>query len=281
MSLESYLGRLYFNVNHNPLSASVQAYFDAVLLYTGEIIATTNWMMGKAGLMKKVLRREAQRCDRLSLVTFNIDLLLENALQLLAGSRPAIPWCLSHAYGLPSNVKTGAVPGDEFDWTGSASEIALYKMHGSINWLFKHRDRYPPADLVRKARDIYVVRNKTFPDGQMVLSTPKGQRNWYLFPLIVPPVYEKHALIRRHLQQVWDNATKALGEASRVIFWGYSFPAADTHARHFFEGLAQANGALRRPVLINPDPGAARSLWSVLRPTRVEHYRTAEAFLAA
>jgi hypothetical protein len=95
----------------------------------------------------------------------------------------------------------------------------------------------------------------------------------------VPPIYEKHGFIRMHLQEVWDSASAALADASEVVFFGYSFPQADMHARHFFQQQSQANPALRTPTIINPDPQAEDALWEVLRPDRCVHYRTGDAYL--
>jgi hypothetical protein len=283
VSLEAHLGRLYFEMNHNPLRVSTLAYFEAVDLYAHEITLTTNWMMGKAGLIKKMIQAELKAGRDVAVVTFNVDLLVENALNLLITARPGAPWCLNHAYGF-SRSKTpvdiaGRAYASKFDYNGSEAAIPLFKMHGSTNWVFQHRDRYPPPDLVSKPREFYVVVNERLPDSRIRVRTTKSGRHWYTSPLLVPPVYEKHGLIKRHLQEVWDGASDALRQATRVVFWGYSFPQADMHARHYFQGLAQENEALRSPVLVNPDPGAASALWSVLRPDRLEHFRSAQHYL--
>jgi SIR2-like domain len=274
---------LYFEINHNPLRASTQAYFDAVTLYAWEITATTNWMMGKPGLMKKLIHSELKAGRRVSIVTFNIDLLAENALRCLDGARPSAKWCLNDAYGFsPSKEGVNYTARDyegHFDYSGTAADIKLFKMHGSVNWVFQHRDKHPPADLVSRARDFYVVTNERLPQRTLAIRHSKGRRPWYISPLIVPPVYEKHGFIKRHLQEVWDGASKALLDASRVVFWGYSFPQADTHARHFFQGLSQENAALQKSITINPDPNAESALWDVLRPKSVRHYRSAEDYL--
>lgn len=284
VSLESYLGRLFFEVNHNPLAASVRAYFEAVELYARELTVTTNWMIGKAGLLKKLIQAELHDESKVTLVTFNIDLLLENALFCLTTARPRVDWDLSSAYGFsksPAIVSgTSREFGQPFPAPGLKSRILTYKMHGSVNWVFKHRDPYPPADLVSKKREFVIVANRQLPVDRMTIQTAPGGRPWRLFPLIVPPVYEKHAFIRRHLQEVWDGATSALMHATKVVFWGYSFPLADTHARHFFQNLSHQNDALRRPVIINPDPGVSLAVWEVLRPDRVEQYRSADEYLA-
>ena len=80
---------------------------------------------------------------------------------------------------------------------------------------------------------------------------------------------------------MWDDAADALARANRVVFWGYSFPRADTHARYFFQRAAYVNEALRHPLLINPDPASHHELWSVLNPSAVEHHRDVTAYLTA
>jgi hypothetical protein len=283
--LESHLGRLYFEMNHNPLRTSTQAYFDAVTLYASEIVTTTNWMMGKPGVIKRVLQNELRANRRVSIVTFNIDLLAENALNCLTHSRPSAVWCLNHAYGFRTSKSMVSYPASanrgEFPAEGTRVEIRLFKMHGSVNWVFQHRDSNPPADLASKEREFYVVTNERLAGGKSTITSGggKGRRRWYISPLIVPPVYEKHGFIKRHLQDVWDGASEALKSADRVIFWGYSFPQADTHARHYFQGLSDANRALKHPITINPDSNAEGALWEVLKSRSVKHYRDAADYL--
>ncbi len=84
VGLEDYLGRLYFNVHHNPRAVSVRAYFDLIDLYADEVVETTNWMVGTKGLFVRMLQRELLRGNRITVLTFNIDLVIENALQQLA-----------------------------------------------------------------------------------------------------------------------------------------------------------------------------------------------------
>lgn len=284
ISLEAHLGRLYFEMSHNPIKVSTRSYFEAVNLYAREITATTNWMMGKSGLMKKVIQSEIKVGRRVSIVTFNIDLLAENALNCLDKSRPRAIWCLQKAYGFSPDkdfvIYDAKGYKDWFDRTGDTSEIPLFKMHGSVNWVFQHRDKHPPADLVSKKRKFSIILNERLPQSSLTIKGKNDTRSWYISPLIVPPVYEKHGLIKQHLHDVWDGASAALLEASKVVFWGYSFPQADTHARHYFQGLRRENEALQTPVTINPDPNAESALWEVLRPRSVKHYRSAADYLA-
>lgn len=282
VGLEDYLGRLYFNVQHNPLRASVQAYFELIDLYAWEVLRTTNWMIGKAGLIKRVLQKEIAAGRSVSIITFNIDLLIENALERLAHSRPKASWGLRDAYGFASPLTWVQGENKEpFDWSEPV-EIPLYKMHGSVNWVFQTRDYFPPADLVSKSRKVFQVVDKVLEADRLRVRSRggKGRAVWWAFPLIVPPIYEKHAFIRTHLQEVWDNAETALATADKVVFWGYSFPVADTHARQFFQGVADRNPVLRAPVIINPDPATGSALWTLLRANQVTQYRGATGYLS-
>jgi SIR2-like domain len=282
VGLEEYLGRLFFNANHNPLSTSVREYYEAIDLYAWEVLATTNWMIGKAGMIKRVLQREVAAGRRVSVITFNIDLLIENALERLAHSRPSAPWGLMDAYGFATPPDTLYGAAAHFDESGPA-EIKLYKMHGSVNWVFPIRDLYPPGDLASRPREIKIVVDKELPPHRLRVGTGKtrGRTTWYGFPLIVPPIYEKHAFIRMHLQEVWESAQAALQDASKVVFWGYSFPVADTHARQFFQGMADRNPVLRSPIVINPDPATGAALWTLLRADQVTQYRDVGGYLSA
>lgn len=107
-----------------------------------------------------------------------------------------------------------------------------------------------------------------------------GRKKWYLWPLIVPPIYEKHGFIHGELAGVWQDAARRLESATRIIFWGYSFPRADLHARYFFQSAAHQNPALRHPILINPDPETQVHLYEVLRPDQVTQYHDVRNFLA-
>jgi hypothetical protein len=284
-SLEDHLGRFYFNFQHNPLRASVRDYFTLVDLYAREVIGTTEWMIGHRAsrrsdeLLRRMLQVEIASGHRISIVTFNIDLLIENTLQILASSRPGAPWSLQHAYNFAKPFPPVSTAGQTFDYKDERAAIPLYKMHGSVNWLFQTMDYYPPADQVSKKSNIWQIVNKQLGTDRVYYKPLKGRR-WILFPLIVPPVYEKHFLIRTHLHEVWSNAEQALADASQVVFWGYSFPKADTHARHFFQSMSTKNHSLRHPVLINPDPQSSVELWSVLRPDYVVQFRDAQAYLA-
>lgn len=257
---------------------SRNAYFDLVRLYQSELLSTTNWMIGRQGNLRRLIQEELNSGAKLTILTFNHDLLAENALDLLPQKFKHC-WCMTHVYGL-DGLEFISSDQDAFETKCpdcSDSLVRILKLHGSMNWVFCTRDPYPPRDVGtssgRKRRKLYLWTNKQLPDRPGVkLITAKG-RNWYLWPLIVPPVYEKHGMLRDELDEVWREAAAHVAAADKAIFWGYSFPRADLHARYFFDRAANENDALREPILINPDPNSAVALWESLRPQSVRHYR--------
>jgi hypothetical protein len=197
VGLGDYIGRVYFNIHHNPVATATSAYFQMIDLYAWEVSETTNWMIGRSGPIKKVLQKEIFAGHNVSVVTFNIDMLIENALQELVHSRPGAPWCLQNAYGFSNPLRRATTEAESFDYDGEEVTIPLYKMHGSLNWVFRHRDFYPPADLVSRARQVWQLCGKRVAASRTTLHFGgSGRATWYGFPLIIPPVYEKHAFIR-------------------------------------------------------------------------------------
>jgi len=160
----------------------------------------------------------------------------------------------------------------------------VFKMHGSLNWVFKTSNVYPSRDFIRAGRALEIWNNTAptpWTEGViMPTKSGRGRSRWYLWPLVVPPIYEKQGFIHGRLRDVWDMARDALLDADRVVFWGYSFPPADVHARYFFQSMAQTNAAVRAPTLINPDPRAHAALWDVIQPRYVHHYNDVTDFLA-
>jgi hypothetical protein len=270
---------LFFELSRQNTTEARNDYYDLVTLYSDELRLTTAWMDKRSGPIRRVLESEMDRSARLSVITFNHDLLVENALSLINPTRYGAVWCLRHAYGF-DELETCANPSDTFTYmcSGRRSEhVDVFKLHGSLNWVFKTRDAYPPSQP--RTRQLMLWNNRVIPAYSRRLSVNRG-RDWYLWSLIIPPIYEKQGFIRNELEIVWNEAALALRDADRVLFWGYSFPAADRHARYFFQAAAHENDALRSPILINPDPAAHSALWDVIKPRGVQHYRYVEDYLS-
>jgi len=98
-------------------------------------------------------------------------------------------------------------------------------------------------------------------------------------PLIIPPTYLKD-FTPSIFQQLWKNCTDVLSTPRRLVFLGYSLPAADLHAQFIFRcgfhnqikgrlkkdgGRHQSTGAAE-VIIVNPDQDAAKRIESVAGP---------------
>jgi NAD-dependent SIR2 family protein deacetylase len=120
------------------------------------------------------------------------------------------------------------------DWVEPRPDMAvgLYKIHGSLNWLY-----CPVCKEIRLT-----------PKVKGVLTLIPSDRNrrvncvlcvgHYSYVLVPPTVFK--VMTNPHLVRVWEKCERALRQASRVIFCGYSLPDADIHIKYLLK-RAQMN----------------------------------------
>jgi hypothetical protein len=128
-----------------------------------------------------------------------------------------------------------------------APPIRLLKLHGSLNWVVRTRGQRPsrqtlfpgnrsPAIFVHNIRD--VVHDST------LSGTTGGRSSWYLWPTIVPPIYDKWRLTNLPaIRSAWERARTEIALAEKLIFVGYSLPEADVLARQMLRRVYQSNKA--------------------------------------
>jgi hypothetical protein len=156
-------------------------------------------------------------------LTLNYDTLVESAARLdnQVRSHPLLP---DRYYPFPM------VPlhrhWDEFSLGFGGPQgpsFHLFKLHGSINWLYSG-SASPLAETVYYAAldDIW-----TPSEYLKVVTTDKT-------PLIVPPIAEKVGYFQHpHVRGMWREAAAALQSADKVFCLGYSLPNLDITMRFF------------------------------------------------
>lgn len=160
-----------------------------------------------------------------SIITFNYDLILENALfirnrisnsrkgtradqlepfvfNVLFDKRNISIRSLDEFYGLPQNEIVYAQDAH------GLNEVKLLKLHGSINW---------------------DVKNKQF---------------------IVPPTWQKSD---PQVRRLWQHAYNEIKEAKRIIIIGYSFPESDIYVKSLLGLAISHNQKLQKIIFVNPD----------------------------
>jgi hypothetical protein len=196
--------------------------------------------------------------EQATILTFNYDTLLERALAKVVGARG-----FGDLYQIALEQRQ---PVDAALYPSGGPSLrespALYKLHGSINWL--HGGERAPST------ERFVLREDHIPS--------------YLYedlaPFVVPPASSKsHYYDRAPLRVQWKRAAAALRQAKALDVIGYSFPPSDSGTRTF---LGTTTGDSVPVTLVDPSPGA-RSRLSSIFPNRGEApwFESVEEFVEA
>jgi hypothetical protein len=203
-----------------------------------------------AGLISGRFCRSAIGEMRNTVITFNYDTLLENSLAALQ-----IPF----DYYIPNAHLHDSARAILQDQTA----LPVLKLHGSVNWGIQITQD-SPSTIYGTYRDLRDVGDK---------------------PLLVPPTWRKS--FGGVLIKVWEEALKALKEATRIVIVGFSIPPTDTHFKYLLSAGLRDNISLRNIIFVNPSENPERAnLFSIFREelesqgiVKVRKLPTAQFFL--
>jgi len=151
--------------------------------------------------------RTAGLMDKTAFLSFNYDLLIDNALSRVLGADPG------YAVTFRSPI------------TAAPATTTLLKVHGSLNWLFcptcNQLDHFPGEKIVA---DILTD------SARMTCAVCQEPR----VPIVVPPTFFK-VMSNFYLQQIWKKSEEILRDADHLVFCGYSFPDADLHFKYLLK----------------------------------------------
>ena len=221
------------------------------------------------------LRKSVRHSEDLSIVSFNQDLVVEKALDRMR-RLGAVEWQLPGCYFAKfENLTAPEGNTGKFETDGSDSELRLLKLHGSLNWYRQTPSKKPGSVRSENAR-VYCSSRKRVGRTPWTFTKSVAHSNrtkWYTWPVVVPPIFDKHQWLSGFLKPIWERAETALRDSTLVIFWGYSFPPADYLAVDLFrKTLRMDDQAKRRIVVINPDPGIVSRVWDITAGNPVELY---------
>lgn len=173
-------------------------------------------LMAPKGHHRELVSRLASEGRLLStaFISLNYDTLIDNAL---AGLHPDI----DVDYGVEFTNYSR-----EHDWQVPREDraVPLFKLHGSLNWL------YCPTcvSLTLTPREHDKV-------AQLIdHPVPCAQCGMPIVPIITPPSFLK-GMKNHFLQQIMHNSAGVLRNVRRIVFCGYSFPAADLLIRYLLK----------------------------------------------
>lgn len=291
--MEEFLRDLFhdFLQERSSNASVVRAYRQLIGIYMRVIRETTDWMLEdghRGGPVGRLLAAAAEKADRVDVITFNHDLVIEN--EIAKRARLSARWCLDEAYGDfgrastllgQSGVKQFSEHSDDCD---HARPIVLHKLHGSLNWFVRIRAREPsPGTLTGDVSDpdILISRRRSITGDLRVRmrTSGRGRQTWNLWPVVVPPVYAKQSLIQAFMPSVWREAREALSRSDRVVFFGYSLPLADIEAEKMFQRTLVRNTGLHWVGLIDPSISAPSRYAGILPRTPLRRFPDADSFL--
>ncbi len=122
--------------------------------------------------------------------------------------------------------RDGTYNGEEY-WARPNPEktIKLFKLHGSLNWL------YCPVCLSIR------LTPKQKSVSKIVIIPQKCEIcSGSLTHIIIPPTFFK-VMSNHYLKQVWVDAEKSLRNIKKIYFCGYSFPDADIHIKYLLKRI--------------------------------------------
>jgi len=105
----------------------------------------------------------------------------------------------------------------------------------------------------------------------------RGRTSWYTWPVIIPPVYAKQALIET-IRPAWVEAREALEESDRVLFFDYSVASLDIEAEKLFQRSLR-EGNIEHVDIVNPDPNCTARYAGLLPKTPLRWYPNLDQFL--
>lgn len=286
-SLEQYFADVYYEVATIKSNTAFQVFIQLLNLYNDVIGTTTNWIpkSNKLGFLDRIIRKELTRePNDLTLITFNQDLVLEHVVSRLPRIK-STDWCLQQLYGELdiTPLVFPSIDGFRFhdDECNHAAPLTLLKLHGSLNWGIRTLRRDPSVSTLFPSKDKEVF----LFDAKEVLNRPyiktSTGRDWYLWPLVVPPIYDKSRVTAMSLlDKIWNRARTKLQNATRLIMIGYSVPDADVSAAQLIRRALAVNENLQCIECLNPDPNIVSKLHDRLDAPIIHLYTSGDKYLS-
>jgi hypothetical protein len=201
------------------------------------------------GLLDKLKRLLGIGIDRklttneLSIITTNYDVMIEFTFSQLG-------WhCHLPCEWVGIKEEKYQVVGQIY--SDNKSQPLLCKLHGSINWFRDVNDatKLQVENVILSYNyfgDTHEFETFYLPKVSCEDCEPIGT------PLIVPPTLFKMQTIPI-FREIWNSAGKALEEAEKLVFIGFSFPESDTYIKYFLAANLYENVDLRSIEIIDPN----------------------------
>ncbi len=207
----------------------INALLIILIRYKLRDIPNDNYAQKFSKYLVDIKRGKSIDSDPFSLLSLNWDIIMDNALNNeITNSEGVVDYCCHITpYKSGENIMPGLLARGK-----GLFNVKLLKLHGSMNWLQCQRCQRLFITFDEK---IAVEEYLTEPECRLCKrnfsnnsSTQDGSA--LLTSQLIMPTFLKD-LNNVQLKLIWHNAGIELAEASKIVFIGYSFPAADFELR--------------------------------------------------
>ena len=178
----------------------------------------------------KILLERLERENKLlktSFISLNYDIIIDNRLTELYPDYHLDYGIDFINYEEVETAKKNSTYDEDVHWVRPNPEITikLFKLHGSLNWL------YCPVCLNLR------LTPKEKSGSEIVIVPQKCEIcSGSLTHILIPPTFFK-VMSNHYLRQVWFDAEKSLRNIKKIYFCGYSFPDADIHIKYLLKRI--------------------------------------------
>jgi len=243
-TFEEILGILELSINRNesfknypliPQTPKIQNIREQLIFLIAKILKSKleNNRVNHDALVHRLKSRSLLK--KTAFISLNYDILIDNALT-------DIHDFMDLGYGV--NFTNFDMQG-EWRWhkPGQNRTINLFKLHGSLNWL------YCPTcvslTITPKEKTVSTMAEEPIPCRSCQTQ---------MIPIIIPPTFFK-VMSNHFLQQIWREAEQTLMATKRIVFCGYSFPDADVHIKYLLKRVEVNRGTTPEIYIINNHDG--------------------------
>jgi hypothetical protein len=189
----------------------IQRYRRSLIFLIGTVLERT--LQNRAIYHRMLVQqlRQQNRLTETAFISVNYEILIDNALMELENID----------YGVPIITSQNSYSNNLI--MINREHIRLYKLHGSLNWL------YCPTCIS------LIITPFSKSGSELVHERKQCEKCMGpVVPVIVPPTFFK-VMSNHFLEQIWYKTDELLRTAKRIIFCGYSFPDADIHIRYLLK----------------------------------------------
>lgn len=292
-SLETVMARIYTDISNPKLGYKAFKIFKILIsLFNKRLAKTTNDLQNfHSHNLNKIISHYLSlglNPNNITIITFNQDIQIERNLFYLSKLKK---WSEKNIFHFPGTYQLGISPENvivsipesrrkKFSLDFRKTGISVLKLHGSVNWYSPHTKKQVSLDaMFKNDRSLYTTDYASIlPMMEITKESGKfGKR--YAFPIIIPPVHHKSAILHKKIHKLWEYARRMIIRADEMIIFGYSCPNTDFESESLLKMSFKSNCKCKKISVINPDSNIVKRFVELMSLQQVYYYTDASFFL--